>query len=172
MDQFSNIFRHCLHVGGLWGIWARLSTLLHYISFEIWIVKYSTYMEIYMEIGYWLLFIHLWGGYWSEMDFLLSSSWTGLDCQEQVLKYKYKSSGKFLNMQLQAMIGDLTKVKSIQSQNSFTRLRLTKGNCDKKPFPMDVSNWFWSHLIESHPIPIPIGYELFYFFQKIKTWTD
>ena len=47
------------------------------------------------------------------MDFLLSSSWTGLDCQEQVLKYKYKSSGKFLNMQLQAMIGDLTKVKSI-----------------------------------------------------------
>ena len=75
---------------GLWGIWARLSTLLHYISFEIWIVKYSTYMEIYMEIGYWLLFIHLWGGYWSEisLDCLLSSSWTGLDCQEQILKYK------------------------------------------------------------------------------------
>ena len=133
-------------------------------------LKADIYVQACYRSGPSTLFIHLWGGYWSEMDFLLSSSWTGLDCQEQVLKYKYRRSGKFLNMQLQAMIGDLTKVKSIQSQNSFTRLRLTKGNCDKKPFPMDVSNWFWSHLIESHPHPI--GYELFYFFQKIKTWTD
>ena len=37
--------------------------------------------------------------------------------------------------------------------------------------------FLWMFIIGSdpillNPIPIPIGYELFYFFQKIKTWTD
>ena len=162
MDQFSNIFRHCLHVGGLvapYFIW-DLDCEIKYIYGNIygnWILA-----VVYSSLR-WILIGDFFGLFaLLQLDRAgLSRTSFKIQIQEvrEVSQYAIASNDWRLN---QSFEHSITKL--------ISTLRLTKGNCDKKPSPMDVSNWFWSHLIESHPIPI--GYKLFYFFQKIKTWTD